>query len=69
MNLKEVIKTFFSGNVASFMVSIVPSIVTEKILSNEITERGVIAPAGLSSASEILEECKNMGLNFKEYSD
>jgi saccharopine dehydrogenase-like NADP-dependent oxidoreductase len=65
-DLKDVIQNFLSGNVASFIVSLVPSIIAEKILYNEINERGVIAPAALSSASEILKECKERGLNFKE---
>ena len=65
-DLKEVIKTFSSGSVASFLVSFVPTIIAEKILFKEITEKGVLAPAGLSNASEIIEECKKMGLNFKE---
>ena len=65
-DLKAVIRNFYSGSVSSFVVSLVPSIIAEKILFKEITEKGVLAPAGLSNASEIIEECKKMGLNFKE---
>lgn len=65
-NLKEVFKTFSSGSVSSFMVSFVPVVIAEKIILKEITEKGVIAPAGLNNASEIIEECKNMGLNIRE---
>lgn len=68
-NLKEVFKKFSSGSVSSFMVSFVPVVIAEKIILGEITEKGVIAPAALSMASEIIEECKNMGLNLRESID
>lgn len=54
-------------SVSSFFVSFIPSIIAKKIGDGTISERGVIAPAALSVASDIIYECKEMGMNIKEY--
>ncbi len=66
-DLNDISKRFFSGSVSSYMVSIIPVILSKKILSNDIIEKGVIAPAGLDNTNEIIEECKKFGLNLEEY--
>jgi len=65
-NLKDVYKIFCSGSVSSFMVSIIPAILAEKIINKKISQTGVIAPAGLKNVNEIIEECKKFGLSIKE---
>ena len=50
----------------SLMVSILPTILIDKLIEGKISERGVIAPAALESSSEIVEEAKKFDINFKE---
>jgi saccharopine dehydrogenase-like NADP-dependent oxidoreductase len=50
----------------SLMVSILPTILIDKLMEEKISERGVIAPAALKSSSEIVEEAKMFDINFKE---
>lgn len=61
-NLKEVSKNFSLGSITSFLVSFVPVIIAEKILSGDIKETGVIAPAGLDESEAIIRECEKAGL-------
>jgi len=66
-DIKETIKDIPIASVPSFMVSFTPTIIAREIIYRRIKERGVIAPAALSIASEIISECKKMGLNIKEF--
>jgi len=65
-DIKETIKKIPTASVSTFMVSFTPAIIAREIISGKIKERGVIAPAALSIASEIIKECKKQGLNIKE---
>ncbi len=65
-DISEVIKKIPIASVPTFMISFVPAIIAKEIISGKIKERGVIAPATLSIASEIIRECKENGLNIKE---
>jgi len=51
---------------SSYMVSIVPTIITNKIIEGKIIEKGVIAPAALSIASDIIEESEKYDICFRE---
>lgn len=55
--------------ISAFFVSFVPSIIAKAIIDGEIKNRGVVAPAALEIASEIINECKNMGMNIGEFFD
>jgi len=66
LDIKKVTKTSPLASATSYMVSVAPSIIAKKIIEGDIAEKGVIAPAALDSASDIVEESKNMGLNLKE---
>jgi len=66
IDLKKINKKEPLASASSFMVSILPTILTIKILDGKISEKGVIAPASLSNASEIVEECKKFDIGFTE---
>jgi len=66
VDLEENFKVVPLSTASSFMVSIVPSVLTNMILHNQIAEKGVIAPAALSNASDIIDECKRYEINFNE---
>ncbi|MEF8848458.1 MAG: saccharopine dehydrogenase NADP-binding domain-containing protein [Candidatus Thermoplasmatota archaeon] len=65
-NIDEIYKNFRSGSVAAYLVSFFPTVVSEKIVLDEINNKGVIASPALKSSGEIIKEIKNMGLNLKE---
>jgi len=67
-NLKDIIKKV-PGSVATFVVSLVPAVIADKIISDKIKERGVIVPAQITICSEIIDECKEMGLEIQEMLD
>lgn len=66
IDLEKIIKKNPLATSTSYMVSIVPTILASKIIQDEIIEKGVIAPAALNSASEIVKEARQFDLNFKE---
>jgi len=57
------------ANATSFITSILPSVLTEELLLEEISEKGVIAPAGLSDSERILLKCSRRGLALKTKKD
>lgn len=65
-DIKETIKEIPIASVSAFLVSFTPAIITREIISGKIKERGVIAPAALTIASDIVRECRESGLNIKE---
>lgn len=64
-DIKDEIKNI-SVSISAFLVSFTPSIIANKLELGKIKEKGVIAPAALSIASEVISECKEMGMNIKE---
>ena len=68
LDLEKVVRDINLATSTTFMVSVVPSIITKKVLDCKIKERGVIAPSALSISSEIIEDCKRLGLNLVESS-
>ncbi|MBD3387467.1 MAG: hypothetical protein GF414_00840 [Candidatus Altiarchaeales archaeon] len=64
-DLDEIFENIF-GSVATFMVSFVPAIIANEIKSGNINQTGVIAPAALDVASDILNKCKIQGLHIDE---
>ena len=64
-DLKEVLEKCSGGSVASFIVSIVPAILAERIAAGEIKETGVIAPAALSNVKPLINECVKRGLSLE----
>ncbi|MFB6089371.1 MAG: saccharopine dehydrogenase family protein [Candidatus Aenigmatarchaeota archaeon] len=65
-SIEETIKKIPTASVSTFLVSFTPAIIAREIISGKIEERGVVAPASLNIASEIIKECKETGLNIKE---
>jgi len=65
-DLKEVLKKMPEVSIATFVVSVVPSILTAMISKGDITQKGVIVPAQLENASSIIEHAKKSGLNVTE---
>ena len=65
-DISEVIEKISIASVPTFMISFVPAIIAREIIMGRVNERGVIGPATLAIASEIIRECKEMGLNIKE---
>jgi saccharopine dehydrogenase-like NADP-dependent oxidoreductase len=66
IDISKIIGKTPQATATSYMVSVVPTILIKKIIQNEIIERGVIAPAALQTASEIINISKNFDINFKE---
>jgi len=66
VDLEKIFNVVPLSTASSFMVSIVPSVLTDMILQNKISEKGVIAPAALSNASDIINECKRYKIDFNE---
>lgn len=65
-DISETIKKIPIASVSTYMVSFTPAIIAREIILGKIKERGVIAPAALSIASDIVIECKEIGLSIEE---
>jgi hypothetical protein len=66
IDLKEIHKTNPFATATSYMVSVIPTLVTRKILENKLDDEGVLAPAALDISSELIDLSKNFNINFKE---
>ena len=66
IDIKESIKIIPFSTASSFMVSVIPSILTNMIFNNQINKKGVIAPAALDNTSEIIKEAKKFEINLNE---
>jgi saccharopine dehydrogenase-like NADP-dependent oxidoreductase len=68
-DIRDTIKEVPTASVSTFFVSFVPAIIAREIIAGRIDNRGVIAPAALNIASEIIKDCKKLGLSIKETSE
>lgn len=63
---RNILPHFPFGSGSAFTVSLTPSIIAKKILTNKIKNKGVLVPGNLDCCGTIIDECKAMGLNLKE---
>ena len=66
IDIKEIIKKTPFASATSYMVSIVPTLLTKKIIEGGIDQRGVLAPAALDIASEIIKLSEKFDIDLVE---